>query len=177
MLLRQLVVAHSRAWLAAAVWSCVYVWWGGRGGTVAGGDLSHQQMLPAFPFFSLVWCRKSPSQLPPESCQEQWIQSGGSPVFSSSSPSLPGATGLRITWFFRDPRRAKCGTLYRTRETTTYVVVRGRVQFKCRSASVSRALHFTVKGIAGAFHSALCTMHQSNLLSPSSTDEWRLGTG
>lgn len=53
---------------------------------------------------------------------------------------------------------------------------RGRVQLTCKPASVSRVLHFTVKGFARAVHGALCTMHQSNPVCPSATDKWCLHT-
>lgn len=49
----------------------VCVWWGERGGTITRGSLSRQQMLPAIPFFSLVWCRKSLAWLSSDPFQEQ----------------------------------------------------------------------------------------------------------
>lgn len=41
---------------------------------------------------------------------------GRSPVSPSSSPSFLGAAGLRATWPFKDPRRAKCGAPHRIQE-------------------------------------------------------------
>lgn len=93
--LTQPVTAQGRAWLAAAVWSCVCGGWE-RLGILLEATCPTSGSCLLFLISSALWSS--------DHSQEQWISQEVSHL-PFISPSFLAAAGLRFSWSFRHPTR------------------------------------------------------------------------